>query len=113
VRRDGRACTNGIVLPSGYCHMHDPERAAGLRAIRVAGGHARSRARRAVKRLPTDLKPVLESLLAAVQEVHAGKLEPPQATAMASLAGAICRVLQVGELEQRLAALEDAVKRQG
>jgi predicted P-loop ATPase len=49
---------------------------------------------------------MIGSLLAALDEVHAGTLDPRQAGAMASLAGAITRAYSVGVLEDRLAALE-------
>jgi hypothetical protein len=50
---------------------------------------------------------MLGSLLDALDEVHAGTLDPKQASAMASLAGAITRAYGVGVLEARLQALED------
>jgi len=45
-------------------------------------------------------------LLEALDEVHAGTLDPKQASAMASLAGTIVRAYSVGVLEDRVAALE-------
>jgi hypothetical protein len=49
---------------------------------------------------------MIGSLLAALDEVHAGTLDPRQASAMAALAGAIVRAYGVGVLEDRVAALE-------
>jgi len=51
---------------------------------------------------------MLGSLLDALDEVHAGELDPRQASAMASLAGAITKAYGVGVLEERLTALETA-----
>ena len=45
-------------------------------------------------------------LEAALGEVYRGELDPRQAQAMASLAGAVVRVITAGELEERLRALE-------
>ena len=42
----------------------------------------------------------------ALQEVHDGDLDPRQAHAMASLAGALVKVITSGELEERLRKLE-------
>jgi hypothetical protein len=49
---------------------------------------------------------MLGSLFDALNEVHAGELDPRQASAMASLAGAITKAYGVGVLEERLTALE-------
>ena len=57
------------------------------------------------------LRPVFERLKDALVEVHQGKLDPRVATAMASLAGAMVRVLTSGELEERVWALEGEDKR--
>jgi hypothetical protein len=50
---------------------------------------------------------MIGDLLAALDEVHAGTLDPKQASAMASLAGAITRAYGVGVLEERVQALEE------
>ena len=46
----------------------------------------------------------------ALTEVHDGRLDPRAATAMASLAGALVRVITSGELEERLRSLEAQAK---
>lgn len=108
VRPDGSGCQSRIVLPSGYCHAHDPERRPRLREVRAAGGRGKSRQARAEKLLPAVLRPILDQLIAALGEVHQGDLDPRQASAMAALAGAITRTYSVGQLEERLQALEQA-----
>jgi hypothetical protein len=94
------------VLPSGFCVFHDPAHQDQLGSIRAAGGHAKSRTSRARRLLPIQLRPVLDALVAALDEVHAGTLAPQRAAAMAALAGAIVKVLTVSELEERIAVLE-------
>ena len=61
---------------------------------------------RSKRLLPARLRPVAERLEAAPEEVHRGELDPRIATAMASLAGALVRVITSGEVEERLRVLE-------
>ena len=90
-----------------------------MAAARVAGGRAKSRARRLDRLVPSTLRPVLVALLDALDGVHlaegdegAPRVTPAQAHAMASLAGAIVKVYQVGVLEERVGALETAQEAQ-
>ena len=113
VRRDGQRCRSTVVLPSGYCAMHDPERQGEVAAARTRGGKQKATTARLDRLVPTTLKPVLATLLEALDEVRGEgdtppRLSPPQANAMASLAGAIVKVYQAGTLEERLQALEQA-----
>jgi hypothetical protein len=60
-----------------------------------------------IKRLaPPALLDVYERLERALAETHNGNLSPRRAVAMASVARAMATVLQVGELEARLRAVE-------
>ena len=91
--------------------MHDPQRQAQAAAVRASGGRAKASTARAAKLVPGTLRPVLDALLAALADVRgvgeeAPRLSPQQASAMASLAGAIVRVYTAGTLEERVAALE-------
>ena len=56
--------------------------------------------------MPARLRPVAILLETALEEVHAGTLDPRQATAMAFIAGALVRVITSGEMEERMRALE-------
>jgi hypothetical protein len=89
-----------------FCFAHDPTRAAERdRARRKGGIHSATRHR--IDRLvPATLRPMIGSLLDALDEVHAGTLDPKQASAMAALAGAVTRAYGVGVLEERVAVLE-------
>ena len=107
-RRDGRPCKAPAVTPGGHCVFHDPEKRAAMAAARVAGGRAKSRARRLDRLVPASLKPTLGLLLEAIDEAYEGTLPPARANAMATLAGAVVRLYQVGVLEERLATLEAA-----
>lgn len=105
-RAGGQPCSNGIVLASGYCVMHDPARQAQLASIRSAGGKAKSNANRAAKMLPSQLRPVLDKLIAALDSVQDETLTPQQASAMAAVARAIVTVMTAGQVEERLRELE-------
>ena len=107
-RRDGQRCRSTIVLPSGFCPMHDPARQGEVRAARGRGGRNKARTARLDKLVPATLRPMIGTLLDALDEVHAGDLDPKAAAAMAALAGAITRAYTTGVLEERLQALEAA-----
>lgn len=105
IRRDGSPC-QGKPLADGLCFAHSANAAAN----RAKGGRNRSRAARSLKMLPERLRPVANLLTKALDEVHDGTLDPRQASAMAALAGALVRVIQAGELEERVRALEAATR---
>jgi len=90
----------------GYCIGHRP----GSAEARSKGGAASSRASRAAKLLPARLRPVGDLLDKALREVYEGSLEPRVGTAMAALAGALVKVHSVGELEERMKALESRLR---
>ena len=106
-RKDGTPCAAAVMGPGVWCYAHDPARAVERdRARRKGGANSATRAR--LDRLvPGTLRPMIADLLAALQEVHTGDLDPRQASAMAALASAITRAYGVGVLEERVVALED------
>src|SRR5207248_7258137 len=105
-RRDGSPCT-APVRASGYCFYHDPafteKRAQGRRL----GGYARSNVARFHKQAPEELRDVLGQLMQALGVTYGGQLEPRAATAMATLCSAIVRLYQLGELTDRVQAIEE------
>jgi hypothetical protein len=105
-RRDGTPCAAAVMGPGTLCYAHDPTRATERDQARRKGGTNSASAARLDRLLPATLRPMIGSLLDALEEVHAGTLDPRQASAMASLAGAIVRAYSVGVLEDRVAALE-------
>ena len=115
VRRDGSPCQapphalNG----AGWCWAHSPENAEARRAARAKGGQNRAIAKRVDKLVPATLRPVVGTLLAALDEVHDGTLTPAQASAMAAVAAAVVRVYGLAELEQRVEALEAVATTEG
>ena len=103
-RVDGQPC-RARAGSSGFCIGHSP----GAAAARRKGGFGSSKKARADKLLPVRLRPVLDLLEAAIREVHQGSLDHRQGSAMASLANAIVRVFQAGQLEERVGQLEDRI----
>ena len=96
--KTGKPC-HGRPAESGYCFAHDPATKDKREAARVKGGENSSHAARLEKLLPSRLRPTFDRLEAAMKEVHEGRLDPRQATAMSSLAGAMVKIIKAGEQE--------------
>lgn len=106
-RTNGSPC-KATATPSGLCCFHDPELQKPMADARRRGGVNRSNAARASKRIPKDMQALASQLMEAISECYTGDLDPKRLSAMASGAGAVVRVHEVGEFEQRLEALETA-----
>ena len=106
-RKDGEPCAAPVLDGGPFCYMHDPARREAQAAARQRGGENSATVARAEKLVPNHMRPVLGAVLAAIRDVRAGSLTPAQGSAIASLAGAACKVYQLGILEERLSALED------
>ena len=111
-RADGQPC-QGKAGAGGFCFAHDPALREKRRAAYATGGRNKATPRRLDKLMPASLRPVLDHLYAALEETHAGELDARQASAMASLAGAIAKLFESTELESRLQALEALEGRHG
>lgn len=109
VRKSGEPCAGRPLAGSPYCFAHAP----GANANRAKGGRATRKSERAVRYLPDRLRPVSALLAEALEEVHAGDLDPRVASAMAALAGALVRVYTAADFEARLAALESTLAGRG
>lgn len=110
VRKDGQPC-HAPATSGDYCPSHDPALRERMAEARRQGGKNRSRSARAERLVPSHLKPVYGLLAKALVEVYESALDPRQATALASLAGAMVKVLTSGELEERVRMLEAAAPR--
>src|SRR3954447_24829524 len=95
-----------MVGPDGYCFPHSPTRAAERAAVQGRGGAHRASVARLRRLCPPRLTSVYDALETALGEVHDGTLPASRALGMAALARALVAVLQAGELEQRLRAVE-------
>ena len=106
VTKSGQPCPNLATGDDDKCFSHSPRHAAARAAGSRKGGHNRANVERISKRLPRELRDVLDRLLAAVPAVEDGTLTPSQAQALSSLAGAIMRLYEGCELEARIKKLE-------
>lgn len=110
----GGRCRGAPVAGSQYCSFHDPGRAGAVAAGRSAGGERRSRPRAVVSASEADVevrdaKGVCRLLSITINDVRKGRLDPKIANTVGYLAGVLVRAIEVGDLEERLAALEGAV----
>jgi len=105
-RGSGEPCRAWALPNSRFCLWHDPAQEGKRQEAREKGGRNKRTEARLTKLMPASLKPVLEKLMTGLDEVYDGTLEPRQASAMASLAGAIGRLYEVAEMEERLLRLE-------
>jgi hypothetical protein len=105
----GAPCSAQPVRPDGYCYWHSPQTATERAEARRRGGHARSNAARARKQLPAgnlsvdELRGVVGVTIA---KVLTGDIEPGAANSVANLTRAYVAIIEVGEFEERLVALE-------
>src|ERR671918_732984 len=114
IKKDGTACQALASNGKGrFCLGHDPDLAEQRAQARRKGGQNKARATRARKALPSRLQSIAELLERALQEVYSGDLEPRQATALASLSGALVRLYETSALEQRMASIEEVLHELG
>src|SRR2546428_11734384 len=106
IKRNGQGCA-GRPGESGFCFAHDPSLESTRESARVKGGENSSRAVRLEKLMPRRLRPLFDLLEQAMKELYEGKLDPRRATAMASLAGVMVKVLHAGELEELMRKLHE------
>lgn len=121
VRKDGSPCEAQAQAGRPFCFFHDPEKADEARAAQARGGSSREvldanevqpwrglPAGVTVMRTPTPSDVVL--LLAdTIDEVKTGRIDPRVANAVGYLSNVILKALEVDALNERLAALEEAV----
>ena len=99
--RKGAQC-RGVALPdSDVCALHSPAAVEGRRQ----GGVASSHVQRGLKRLPPNLKGVMDLIATAVQEVYDGELKPAQLQAMAAGGRTLIELVEAAVLAPELEAL--------
>lgn len=92
----------------GYCRWHHPEMKDVHRETSRKGGQNRSNAARARKRFQGTIKDYSElqgTLLQAMEDVKAGKLDPGPANAMANLARAVQSLAPVATFDALMTEL--------
>ncbi len=108
--RRGAPCGMAPVTGSPYCFAHSPERARERAEAREHGGrHRQSGSGTMVSAEPVQLRDLasLQTLLEnAVSDTLQQENSAQRSRTIGYLAGIALRALEVGELEERLAALE-------
>ena len=113
--RKGEACNAGTRAGSNYCFFHDPAMAEERQKARKRGGRARHG--RKVGSTGEDFPPVcldtvadvLSYLSQAANDLVRLENSVSRNRAMAQLASVAVSVLEVGQMEERLVALEEAL----
>ncbi|MBI4332366.1 MAG: hypothetical protein HY673_13920 [Chloroflexi bacterium] len=108
-RKDGQPC-QAPALSDGFCFGHSPALAEKARQARLRGGQNKAQAVRLRRLIPPRLAPIFDRLEQVLDELHSGKLDPRIGSSMATVAAAMCRLLAVGELEERVRSLEESSK---
>jgi pyridoxine/pyridoxamine 5'-phosphate oxidase len=112
-RADGKPCTAWALPSHGLCIAHDADYRATHKAASRKGGRNKSTQARAAKQWAAvgreiDQGDLPAMLRAAIADVWEGRLEPSQASAIATLAKASVSITNEIELEKRIEALEEA-----
>lgn len=113
---DGRRCGSPAMNGSTFCFFHDPEKAEERRRAGQKGGK-RSRIP-STKVLPEDTPDVklgaisdVEALISeTISQVRRGDVAPNVSNAITQLINAWTKIREIGELEDRMRLLEDAVE---
>lgn len=114
-KRDGSRCRANALPGKTQCLFHDPVRAQQREAGRRQGGINRSQK---AATLPSDtpdlplksVADVVTALAETINQVRTGRLAVNVGNCMGVLAGVLLRAIEGGELEARIAALEQGRK---
>lgn len=114
--KQGQPCGATPRTGQPFCAFHDPGRAAEQAQARRRGGYNRQTVKAAgvtgpeSLRTPAEVQALLEEVLA---DTRLQENSAQRSRTLISLALAALKALEVGELEERLAALELAYKEAG
>jgi hypothetical protein len=105
ITKSGQQCRGRALPGETYCAVHSPQANVG----RSLGRQHRSTIVRAAKRLPPDMRQLVDMLAEGVEDVRDGKLKPAQLSAMAAGASAAVKVLELALLTAELEVLRGQV----
>ena len=115
IKKDGSRCTKEAEPGSGLCWSHDPANEEERKRIASRGGKA-STAVLAERRGPAaqEIRDLKDELRTLARDVKEGEVPPPVGTALNQIYNTLLRAMdqerrtrETGELEERLAALEE------
>ncbi len=121
IKKDGSHCLKEAEPGSALCWSHDPVNEEERRRIASRGGKA-STAVLAERRGPAaqEIRDLKDELRALARDVKEGEVPPPVGTALNQIYNTLLRAMdqerrtrETGELEERLAALEERAIRRG
>ncbi len=101
-RANGQRCKAQVLTEGDLCFIHNPANQGRIEEARRKGGKNKGTSARAQKRMPKEVKDIIQVVEAAMGGVLSAKITPPQAQAVASLAGAWVRLHEIGELALEL-----------
>jgi hypothetical protein len=113
-KRGGGRC-GGRAGASGFCNFHDPAQAEAQARGRKAGARARNRKAAALPATTPEaplgsMADVVTFLGSTVNRVLRGQLDAKVGNCLGLLCGQLVRALEKGDLEARVAALEERAK---
>jgi hypothetical protein len=121
IKKDGSHCSKEAEPGSTLCWSHDPANEEERRRIASRGGRA-STAVLAERRGPVaqEIRELKDELRALARNVKEGEVPPPVGTALNQIYNTLLRAMdqerrikETGELEARLAKLEERAMRKG
>jgi hypothetical protein len=121
IKKDGSRCSKEAEPGGALCWSHDPANEEERRRIAARGGKA-STAVLAERRGPAaqEIRELKDELRTLARDVKEGEVPPPVGTALNQIYNTLLRAMdqerrtrETGELEERLAALEERAMRKG
>lgn len=111
-KRNGRSCGAHAREGSNYCYFHEPSRASERQAARKLGGMRRGSHAGDASSIPARVRSIEDvlTLLDYIRDELAGLDNGiPRGRAFIALAGEYIHALEMGDIEQRLARLEEVI----
>ncbi len=110
----GTPCRATPQSGSSFCFLHDPDKGEEQRRARQAGGNTRAAKVLDAETPAKDIRSVADvtGLLSdTIHQVRTGALDPKVANCVGYLSGILLKAIEVGEIEERLAAMEAVVSK--
>jgi len=114
IKEDGGQCNAFAMEGSQYCYLHNPNISPEEKRInQTKGGKSNTIKVNAslplVKvKTPQDVAGLLEM---TINEVRSGELDPRIANTIGYLTGHLIKAIEVGEVEKRINAIEEAISK--
>ena len=117
--KDGKPCQADAQAGSKFCFFHDPDKAEARQEATVKGGKAGKlatldqvkpwRGQEVALLQSPDVDELVALLADTIDDVRTGQVDPKIANSVGYLSGIILKARQYQALEERLAAIEEAL----